>query len=371
MKVKVFLILGTLVLLAGCTSTSSGGSNSSSAGARRLASDLNAMNGGSTAVNGNTIMLIKGTSVQKDLIVPTGVTLEITGDGGLYLQDNITLTVNGTINAPSNKIGWDTNRDSRSITINGNGTINLMSKGCLLGVWGGDGIERKLTLDGVTLVGLADNDSSLVVVIDGSELVMKSGTITGNTRTSDDWAEGGGVFVANGSTFIMEGGEISGNSVVGTRASSGGGVVVQHGPFIMEGGVIYGNSALSSTGEAIAGGIRIVSGTFTMKGGSIYGNTAQGRIESEPGGVFVSNGSIFIMEGGRIQGSTDSDGFTRNTSAVGFSALKMNNTCTARWGTDGTYIKGGVSQAGDSFIVPLDPNRSTGTDDTLIAIPAP
>jgi len=43
-----------------------------------------------------TVTLTRGTKVQRDLTVSAGVTLELTGDGGLHLNDNITLTANGT-----------------------------------------------------------------------------------------------------------------------------------------------------------------------------------------------------------------------------------------------------------------------------------
>jgi hypothetical protein len=69
------------------------------------------------------------------------------------------------------------------------------------------------------------------------------------------------------------------------------------------------------------------------------------------------------MEGGRIQGNRDSDSFTRNTSTGGSSfVLNIVDGSTAKWGTGGTYTRGGVSQTGGSNIA--------STNDTLIAIPA-
>ena len=166
--------------------------------------------------------------------------------------------------------------------INGSGTINLKSKGRLLGIWK----EKKLTLDGVTLVGIADNNDSLVKVNGGGELVLKSGAITGNTRTapgsSGGAGHGGGVFVSGGGTFTMEGGTISGNSAVRR-----GGGVCSGATFIMKGGVIFGNSADIGGGAAC-----------------------------------VDDGNVFIMEGGRIQGNTDSDGFTKNTATTRRASVK-------------------------------------------------
>jgi hypothetical protein len=76
--------------------------------------------------------------------------------------------------------------------IAGTGIIHLKSKGRLLNI-GSDQALRQLTLDGVTLAGLPDNDSSLIGIGENSELIMKSGAITGNTHASDEWAGGGGV----------------------------------------------------------------------------------------------------------------------------------------------------------------------------------
>jgi hypothetical protein len=189
----------------------------------------------------------------------------------------------------------------------------------LLNIEGG----KKLTLDGVTLVGLPDNNNTVVRIGGSGVFIMKSGTITGNSRTdpgSGSAGMGGGVFVSGGGTFTMEGGTISGNSAV----RRGGGVC---------------NGA-----------------TFTMKGGVISGNSADigGSVAS------VDNGSVFIVEGGRIQGDTDSDGFTKNTAATRGASVQ----CWPRgkWGTGGTY-KGGIPQTGGSDLT------EESTNDTLIAIP--
>jgi hypothetical protein len=234
----------------------------------------------------------------------------------------------GTWNAPSIRL-----EDSATwATINGSGTIYQNGKGRLLEVEGNQNVaDRKLTLDGVTLAGVKDNDSSLVVVRSGGdgrsgEFIMKSGAITGNSRTdpgsSGGAGHGGGVFVSDGGTFTMEGGEISGNSAV----RRGGGVC---------------NGA-----------------TFTMKGGVIFGNSAD-----IGGGVAnVDDGNVFIMEGGRIQGNTNSDGFTKNTAATRGAAMQA--WPMSKWPMGGTYTKGGVPQTGGTDIV----TGNDWTDDTLIAV---
>ena len=376
MKNKIFFnsIVATLItvifsVLAGCASTPSEGANNESAAARRLATDLNTMNGGSVTVNGNTVTLNNNIGVRRNLIVPNGVTLDLTGDSGLWLQDGITLTVNGTVNTPSNRIGCDGSTNARSVTINGTGTINLKSKGRLLNIDNG----KILTLDGITLIGLTDNDSPLVGVNEGGELIMKGGTITGYTRNVEG-SGGGGVHLWRG-TFTMFGGEIYGNS----SKEDVGGILAQYSTFTMKGGTISDNSGKWGGGVAVqndsrfimeggeisgnindfdGGGVFVYTNTvFTMIGGVIYGNTAANR----GGGVFVVNNSMFTMEGGRIQGGTTSDGFAANIAQNGASLRVNENATASRWGMGGTYTKGGVLQTGGSDI--------GNTNDTLIAIP--
>jgi hypothetical protein len=319
--------------------------------------------------------------------------------------------VNGTVNAKAEGINIDS-AAANPATINGSGTINLSGKGTLLNINNG----RKLILDGVTLVGIAENDDEFVEVGKGGELVMKSGTITGNAWAGDSGngggvvvnggtftmeggaitgnnaGIGGGVFISEGGTFTMSGGEISGNSADrygggGVRVSgqgttftmtdgiisrnsapksSGGGVSADRGSiFTMTGGEISSNSASGGGGISLA-----LSTIFTMEGGIISGNSAHfGGEANGGGGILVGDQATFTMKGGRIQGSTASDGFAANTDTRfnQSAALRVYGTATAaRWGTGGTYTMGGVSQTGGSNFVP----RDSGTNDTLIAIPA-
>jgi hypothetical protein len=342
------------------------------------------------------------------LIVPAGVTLDVTADGAALGLGDMTLTVNGTVNSRAGSVRFE---DCGSwITINGNGIIYLKGTGSLFWtIQKNKNVDyQKLTIDGVTLVGVANNDSSLIRIGDSGEFVLKSGRITGNTTSS-----GGGVDVNNNGTLTMTGGEISGN----TAASNGGGVklgegsnftmsggaiygntgsdgavFISKGTFTMTGGAIYGNTANSPGNNGAGGGVHLTEGTFTMSGGEIYGNTATGN----GGGVFVwenstftmSGGAIygntaysgggvcvngqngnygtFIMSGGRIQGSTDSDGFTKNIAQMVHAALSINKLCTAKWGMGGTYTMGGVNQTGGSAIVGGS-DEYIGTNDTLIA----
>jgi hypothetical protein len=104
---------------------------------------------------------------------------------------------------------------------------------------------------------------------------------------------------------------------------------------------------------------------LVMEGGTISGNSASHM----SGGVDVRY-ATFTMKGGRIQGSEDSDGFTKNIGPGESTAALFMWDSTAKWGTGGTYTRGGVSQSGGSDIVPIDADSGGRTNDTLIAIPA-
>jgi hypothetical protein len=68
------------------------------------------------------------------------------------------------------------------------------------------------------------------------------------------------------------------------------------------------------------------------------------------------------LEGGTIYGASAEDGKANNSVRNSDIALAVWGDGTAKWGTGGTYTKGGVSQTGGNDI------GSTG--DTLIAIHA-
>jgi hypothetical protein len=340
-------------VLTGCASTGAATGGAAAGGgvpdpaAERLASGLNAITRGSAKVEGGTVRLTDRVEIKTGLTVSAGVTLDLTAEGArLELKDGAILTVDGTVNARGHGDhggGWVDGSlfiEDGGAAINGSGTVYLKSKGRLLNIWGGNG--RKLTLEGVTLTGLPDNDEALVGVGDGGTLVMKSGAITGNTRIDDDWANGGGVHVWKG-TFTMRGGAISGNT--------------------------------AKSADAMGGGVRILNqgATFTMEVGTISGNTAEGKWSSG-GGVDLSRGALVTLNGGTIYGKSDTlpggvDNNFANNAKIGAS-LSVFIGAPVKWGTGGIYTKNGVSQPGGSVIL-ADPNRSTsGMDDTLIAIPA-
>ena len=401
----VVIIITAMTALAGCASAQTGGTGEQQASAqqtgsdalavsnaadltRALAAELNTMRGeGSATVNGHTVTLIRDIGGQKDITIPAGVTLELTGDIGLWLYDGIILTVNGTLNTPSGRIGFDDSTNSKFFTINGSGTINLKSKGNLLNIGNG----KKLILDGATLVGIIDNNQPLVDVNSGGEFILKNGVITSNTNTNvgggirvrgggtsfimtggtisgNSANSGGGLDIREGSSFTMTGGTISDNTVNGADYSAGGGVSARGGgtSFTMTGGTISGNSAILALNGSggLGGGVQLDQGaSFTMTGGTISGNSA-GRMG---GGIEMRNGSSFTMSGGTIYGSS-AEGSNANIAAQSGAAMLVNGS-TAKWGVGGTYTRGGVSHIGGSVILENGSNAIVGTNDTLIAIP--
>jgi parallel beta-helix repeat protein len=361
-----------------------------------LARAINGMEGqsggsvGRVEANGATVKITGGfVDFRADITVPAGVTLDVTESGVLALLHNVTLTVNGTVNAVSGYLQLEDSADWG--TINGSGTINLRGQGSLFHVSRNrNKPTRTLTIDGVTLVGVNDNFDPLVSVGVGGVFVLKSGTITGNSSTGAgggvlvhnsnyiDWSgnpvEGSGTFIMyggtisgntvgngggggvrvcdSGSTFTLKGGTISGN----TASSGGGGVdVCNSAEFTLEGGTISGNTAGNG------GGVQVEpSGKFTMRGGTISGNSAY----NNGGGVSVWDTGEFTMEGGTIYGKAGSlpagtDASLAN-SAQNDAALSVNQA-TAKWGTGGTYTNGSTTGTGGTDI--------GSTDETLIATP--
>jgi hypothetical protein len=413
-RISALLLVFVLVGLTGCGTTpqagggqSDGGSGTEDSGGAQLAADLGEAL--SKAASGDTVTLTGRARLATVLIVPSGVIIDLTAEGvGLELRDGAVLTVNGTVNATGHGDhgkGWvegNLSIGDGTAVITGNGTIYLKSKGRLLNI-GSDKVLRQLTLDGVTLVGLPDNDNSLIRINEGGELILKSGAIMGNIFISEEYPSGGGVDVRNKGTFTMEGGEISGNTAKGGKGANGGGVFIggEGTMFTIKGGKISGNSSNSngggvrissgavlimevgeSSGNTVqggqssrGGGVDMWEGTFTMSGGVITGNSA-----GWGGGIYIGS-STFAMEGGEISGNTAQDeraaggggvvvnsngtftlkgGAVTGNSATRNSALVV-NAGTAKWGTGGTYTKGGASQTGGSDI--------GSTDDTLIAVP--
>jgi hypothetical protein len=315
--------------------------------ALQLARDINAIEAGSAAAKGATVKLAGFVAIPSALAVPLGVTLDVTASGAALglgsrgaSNTPVTLTVNGTVIAGSNQVRLEDRQGTA--TINGSGTIRLNGKGSLLNVSGNANVaNRKIILEGLTLVGVNSNNETLVYVGSGGEFVLKSGAITGNACVENAsgvgglWGIGGGVWV-DGGAFTMEGGTITGNTAQGGGGGGGGGVFVW-GTFTMTGGTITGNTVTRCGGGVY---VRGSSSSFTMKGGTISANTVTGSTDgSNGGGVWADDGSAFIMEGGTITDNTITAG--RNCGGGGVGVYV--GTFTMKGGE----ITGNTAQGGD------------------------
>lgn len=399
-------MLAFSLVLFGCPQPDNNGSEDASAEelAEQLAADINGIKAGAATANGTTVTIINeillGKGNRTSLTVPEGVTLDLTtGDHARIMLNDATLTVNGTVITNTSRLHfeedgreWDWEGSSILLedgatwaTINGSGTIRLEGKGNLLLIEGTKNVaNRKLTLDGVTLVGIDDNDSSLVEVRGNigngytGEFIMKSGKITGNTLID---GEGSGIGVRDGGIFIMEGGTITDNTTRDEGYARGGGVALDGvgSTFTMKGGTISGNTAISIDQNGAGAGVFVRNKTtFTMEGGIISGNTsisAEGNNGGGGDGVRVQGDGVFTLKGGTIYGKADKlPSGTDISLANRGEALDVDNqnegTATVTWGTGGTYTKGGIEQIDGSNIVPHEQGQNYGTDETLIATPA-
>ena len=215
-------------------------------------------------------------------------------------------------------------------------SLTLLEAGNLFTI--GQGVT--LTLNGVTLYGVSDNDEgALVVVLGGGSFVMNQGSGVKNNINTVPFEptvllnlQGGGIRVETGGALLLNGGEISGNSghfgggvfnlgsftmrnggIINNRANRGSGVYVRpHAVFVMENGTISENEGFTAvgdtpsdfTGPPLGGGV-LNEGVFTMLNGSISANIAR-----EGGGVFNTPNSVFNMHGAatEISGNVAGDG---------------------------------------------------------------
>gem|GEM_PF-6523916 len=196
---------------------------------------------------------------------------------GQTISTDTVITVTGDV-AVTNTI---TITDGASVTVTGGGTITRViapfpsPSSFVLFTVAEAGGGSTLTLDNITIDGNL-RFGRLVVIQNGSELVMNSGATLQNSH-------GGAVQVNSGGTFNMYGGAISGNS----DFSSGGGVSVVGGTFNMHGGTISGNSA------SLGGGVEILGGIFNLHGGTISGNSA--NIDNGGDGIYALWGIFNII----------------------------------------------------------------------------
>jgi len=349
-----------------CDTGGGGGNSGSSPSAAKQFSDyFNTLYPGSVAVvEGGYVATLKDLTLTSNLSVPSGVilivsegkkltvesgnTLELT-DGSLVLENDATLTVNGTVNAKAcqseSSFGIAIMPESLSsspspaATINGNGIIHLTTRGNLLVVMVGqkltisgdvmlDGLTTETTYPGTTIsypAGIGDdpiNNAHSLVHVEG-ELDMRGGTIIGNYNATTGYGpDGGGVEVnkedGGSASFTMSGtAKVSGNRA----GMEGGGVnVCMGGRFIMEDyAEVSGNMA------AYAGGVRVAS----------YNGYPT---------------SIFTMNGGTIYGSDKADSVANKADSSSSASLGIPNNGTAKYGNGDPIISGYSGSTNDTLM---------------------
>jgi uncharacterized repeat protein (TIGR02543 family) len=279
---------------------------------------------------------------------------------------------------------------NKSITLRGNvasRTISLSGQGSLFTV----GADVELVLEDIVLVGISNNNTSLVkvntdgililnsggkitgntynlstatggagVYIDGGTLEITGGEISGNnlitnvSTTLNNTIRGGGVYAVNGSTVFMSGGSIKNNNVSKTHrgwgSSDGGGIALSDSTFEMISGFIEGNTVLDVTsgGDCYAGGGGVhlnrdtIGSSFYFKGGIIRNNSCTATTANMAiawgGGVAFGEGIVMLMSGGIISGNTctsSSSDYYNNpyiVGAYGGGVLVMNNSLFVKTG---------------------------------------
>ena len=171
---------------------------------------------------------------------------------------------------------------------------------------GGDTIQTHLCLNGhsITLQQSDDNSKPVIRIAQGeqgapSKLVLYDCGEGKGAITHAENKKGIGVLVESGGDLVMRGGSISGN----TAGVDGRGVVVNGGTFTMAGGTIQNNG---DGDVSYGGGVAVIGGTFTLTGGTIQNNG--GDNVGYGGGVYVGENGTLALTGGTI---------TNNTARVG------------------------------------------------------
>jgi hypothetical protein len=289
----------------------------------------------------------------------------ILADHSFNTEFTIEVTRNISVTAPitlSQIIGYY----NKIITIRGNGgekTIVFNTNGSLFTI--ADGLTLILDRD-ITLKGYKNNNTALVSVARGGELVLREGSkLTGNTNTTE--SEGGGVTVQNGGRLVMLGGDISGNespfgggvyvdnmgsldmsagSISGNSATSrGGGVYVTSGTVKLSGGAVSDNALSSESSTSGGAGLYVTGGNFTITGGKIDGNVST---STRAGGVYLTGDVVCTMSGGSISNniaSTNGGGIYIFKAKLNISggAISGNRTTATDGNGGGIYITHGSS----------------------------
>jgi hypothetical protein len=246
----------------------------------------------------------------------------------------IEITRNFVVTAPVT-LSQITRYYNKVITIRGNGgekILALSTNGSLFTI--ANGLTLILDRD-ITLMGTNANNTALISVARGGELVLREGSkVTGNTNTIGEF-DGGGVSVQTGGSLVMEGGDISGN-----ESPFGGGVYMASMSFLdISGGSISDNSAIYH-----GGGVYITNGTAKLSGGAVSGNRVSSSSKSSTSGgagFYISGGNLTIT-GGEIDGNVSSSALGGGVHLTGTAVCTMtggsisNNSVTASGG--GIYL---------------------------------
>lgn len=189
--------------------------------------------------------------MQKGGSIRLGADVTYGQGGGMYANDNLTVSGSSTVDLDLNGHTIDRAGTAENpgyvIRVHGSGTkLTISGNGTITGGFNNSGYGGGLQVTG------------------GGELMMKGGTICGNTGIG-----GGGVNVQSG-TFTMTGGAISGN----TASDSGGGVYFQSGTFQVSGSpVIAGNKGVSGISNVYILGINTISVTGELNPDAAIGVT--------------------------------------------------------------------------------------------------
>jgi uncharacterized repeat protein (TIGR02543 family) len=258
---------------------------------------------------------------------------------------------------------------NKRITLKGNTAsraISLSGQGSLFTV----GADVELALEDIVLVGISNNNTSLVKVNASGMLALNSGgKVTGNTYGTSVKETGGAGIYVDGGTLEIAGGEISGNTLSGSFSGTtyngdirGGGVYAANGSnVLMTGGVIRNNTITNTHtehGGAFGGGICIYVNTrFEMFDGIIEGNAVNDRSTSWEswalgGGVGVREGASFYLRGGKIRNNTV------NATASGSSIGEAYGGGVCSWGNGHNFIMSGGVINGNRCTSSSNPNSS-------------
>lgn len=281
----------------------------------------------------------------------------LTADGGslasgnYYLDDDVNLTANITINATDVEICL-------------NGHV-LSGSGQAI-----DGSVITVTNGGSLRIHDCNGTVQNTITVNGAEKTYAGGVITGGTGRLITYVSGGGIRVLS-STFILEGGTIAGNACYAPSYLSssygvyGGGVYAGHdagnysspgSTVVINGGMIADNKAelYNTDGEMEnvgygGGGLYVSGGSFTMNGGKICGNDS-----CRGGGVYLYNPVSAVMNGGEISGNTATlsgggvevrGGFTLSGGKISGNVCSCSYAGTSHGG-GGVSVTGSFTQTG-------------------------